>query len=403
MTRTKLENWIEGKEGLRPLTREGLEALQLARLCDLLSRERERGGFYKDVPERVGSLAELAVLPFTTAEDVAQRGGAMTLTSQSQVERVITGATSGTTGSAKRVFYTAGDCENTVGFFAAGISEMTARGDGVLIAMPFSGPNGLGDLIARAVERLGARPVRAGAGLSYGELNDLLAREKPVGYIGMPVPLLSLLRCVGQGSLRAALVSADACPPGVMESAEAILGSRLFPHFGMRETALGGAVTCPAHEGMHLRENHIIAEIVSPAGDALPLGDWGELTLTTIGMEAMPLLRYRTGDRARILPDPCPCGGVTRRIEVSGRLGGGAMAALDDALFPVAALTDYRAERARGGLHIEALTLSDCAPQLKAAAQAVCGEPVSVRERRPVPGDRAMYGGKRYILPDGAG
>lgn len=400
MNVTKLEKWISETERLHPLTHQALDALQLERLCGLLRRERARFGFYKDVPERIESLAELRRLPFTTAADLVSHGGAMTLTSQSRVERVITGVTSGTTGEAKRVFYTAADCENTVGFFAAGISEMTGAGGAVLIAMPFSGPNGLGDLISRAVESLGARPIRAGAGLTYGEIAEALEREKPDGYIGMPAPLLSLLRYVGPGSLRRALISADACPPGVTEAAERMLGTRLFPHYGSRETALGGAVTCPAHQGMHLRENHIIAEIVSPSGEVLSDGDWGELTLTTIGMEAMPLIRYRTGDRARILPGDCPCGGVTKRIEVTGRLGGGiSMAALDDALFRVPELIDCRAEISGAGLEIRALTLSDCAGALRSAAEAASGLAASVTERRPAPGDRSMYAGKRYILP----
>ena len=88
----------------------------------------------------------------------------------------------------------------------------------------------------------------------------MLGAERPEAYIGMPVPLLGLLRWMGApGSLRRALVSGDACPAGVVRELERLLGSRLFPHYGSREMCLGGAVTCPAHEGMHLRENHVIA------------------------------------------------------------------------------------------------------------------------------------------------
>ncbi len=71
---------------------------------------------------------------------------------------------------------------------------------------------------------------------------------------------------------------------------------------------MGGAVTCPAFEGMHLRENHILPEIIDENGKVLPDGEYGELVLTTIGADAMSLIRYRTGDYTRILPK-CPCGG----------------------------------------------------------------------------------------------
>ena len=152
MRKTRLENWIQEIEGLPQLTREALDALQLRRLNETLKRLHDRGRAY---PESVGSLKELEALPFTTAQMLADKPGAFLLSSQSEVSRVISGATSGTTGPAKRVFYTEKDTEHTVGFFAAGISEMLSAGEKCLIAFPFSGPFGLGDLIAKAVERLG--------------------------------------------------------------------------------------------------------------------------------------------------------------------------------------------------------------------------------------------------------
>ena len=71
---------------------------------------------------------------------------------------------------------------------------------------------------------------------------------------------------------------------------------------------------------MHLRENHVIAEIVDEEGRVLPEGEYGELVITTIGMEAMPLVRYRTGDMTRILPGPCPCGSHVLRLDHPHRI-----------------------------------------------------------------------------------
>ena len=136
MRRTNLENWIETTEALPKLTREGLEVLQLKRLNETLMKLKARGGFYKDYPERLDSLEELQTLPFTTAEDLSAHPGKFLLTSQSEVSRVISGATSGTTGPAKRVFYTETDTEHTTGFFASGISEMLGAGEKCFIAFP---------------------------------------------------------------------------------------------------------------------------------------------------------------------------------------------------------------------------------------------------------------------------
>ena len=230
MNRTKLDNWIAELEGLPNFTREALEALQLRRLNETLKRVRERGGFYKDYPEKLDSLADLRNLPFTRAEDLSACPGKFLLTSQSEVSRVISGATSGTTGPAKRVFYTEKDTEQTVGFFAAGISEMLAPGERCFIAFPFTGPFGLGDLIAQAVERLGGIPIKAGFGQSWGEMLALLEETRPETYIGFPVTLLSLIRLYGENfPICRALVSGDACPKGVMEELEKALGSKVYP------------------------------------------------------------------------------------------------------------------------------------------------------------------------------
>lgn len=372
MRRTRLENWICEVEGLSALDRETLEDIQLRRLNELLAREKARGGFYKGLPERLGSLAELRRLPFTTPEQLAENAPGLLLTSQAEVSRIISGATSGTTGPSKRIFYTERDIAHTVGFFSAGIGEFVSPGDTVCVAMPFSGPDGLGELICRAVEHLGARPVRMGAGRSLGEQAEMLDTERPEAYIGMPVPLLGLIRWMGSaGSLRRALVSGDACPEGVTRELEQLLGTQLFPHYGSREMCLGGAVTCPAHEGMHLRENHVIAEIVSPEGEPLPDGEFGELVITTVDMQAMPLIRYKTGDYTRFLAEPCPCGGVTRRLDTVRRARETPdIVDLDSALFALSGLIDYSARLDGGQLIVDAVG-TVTAEELEGAARAL--------------------------------
>ncbi len=400
MNRTKLENWICEIEALPELTREGLEALQLRRLNETLLRVKNRGGFYGNYPEKLEKLKDLRTLPFATEEMLSAAPGKFLTTSQSEVSRVISGATSGTTGPAKRVFYTARDTEHTVGFFAAGISEMLHPGEKCFIAFPFTGPFGLGDLIAQAVERLGAIPVKAGFGQTWAELCKLIQETKPETYIGFPVTLLSLVRMYGADfPIQRALVSGDACPAGVLMELEKALGTKLYPHYGSRECGLGGAVTCQAFEGMHLRENHIIPEIIDENGNVLPDGEYGELVITTIGMEAMPLIRYRTGDYTRILP-PCPCGGVTKRLDrVSRREGEISIEVLDSRLFRIGELVDYRASF-DGRLTIEARTQnSGLEEQISGVAQSLYPDYfVEVHAAPCRPTDRPMYLGKRHIV-----
>ena len=325
----------------------------------------------------------------------------MLLCSQSAVQRVLSDATSGTTGAAKRVFYTEADLENTVRLYMAGLGELIFPGSVTMICFPFSGPFGLGELIAEAITRLGARALKLGPSLSYGEYREILKRERPDSFVGMPIQLLSLLRVCGRGSLRRALVSGDACPDSVLHACEGLLGSRLFPHYGSREMGMAGAITCPAHAGMHLRENHVLAEIVNENGEPLPPGETGELVITTIGMEALPLIRYRTGDYTRALPGPCPCGSVTLRLDTIRRRPVGLdVPALDDALFALDGLVDCRYRLAGDTLVIDALTLvpldgEELAQRLHPLLN---GLSVSVRASRALPEDRCLYAGKRCLL-----
>lgn len=397
MEKTKLEQWICQTESLPELSREALDALQLRRLNETLQRLHDRLGDRCPYPDRLESLEQLQTLPFTTPEMLADHPGQFLLTSQSEISRVISGATSGTSGPAKRVFYTQADTENTVGFFAAGISEMLAPGERCLIGFPFTGSFGLGDLIAKAVESLGGHPIAAGNAWTWGSLMELVNQHQPQTFIGFPATLLGLGRMYGKRfPIQRALVSGDACPPGVMAALETMLGYPLFPHYGSRECGLGGAITCPAHQGMHIRENHIIPEIIDEKGNVLPDGAWGELVITTIGLQAMTLIRYRTGDFTRLLP-PCPCGGVTRRMDSASRKDT-RMEQLDSALFPLEGLVDY--EVLWDGtltLHIRA-----CAPveenTIRSAAETIFpNTPIRVQTEAIRCWDAPLYPGKRYL------
>ena len=398
---SRIDALIAEQEGLARVDRDTIEAIQLKRLNRLLAREKARGGFYRELPERIASLERLCDLPFTTEGDLARHAPSLLLCSQAQIRRVLSDATSGTTGAAKRVFYTEDDLENTVRLYMAGLGELIFPGGVTLICFPFSGPFGLGELIAEAIVRLGARPVKAGPFLSYGEYAALLERERPDTFVGMPAQLLSLLRFCGRGSLERALVSGDACPRRVIEGCEALLGSKLFPHYGSREMGMAGAICCAAHEGMHLRENHVVAEIVDGAGKVLPRGEWGELVVTTIGMEAMPLIRYRTGDCTRILPGRCPCGSETLRLDrIERKTEGLSAAALDELLFADESVIDCRYALRGGELCVEALTKgeSDAAALREKLSAAASPLRVSLSARAAADADTALFRGKRTLL-----
>ena len=394
MKLSRIDEMICRQENVSFLDRKTIEQIQLNKLNTLLAREKARAGFYAHMPEKLASLNELKNLPFTTEEDLAKNAGKLLLVSQSDIQRILSDATSGTTGLPKRVFYTLQDCRNTIELYKAGLGEFVFSGNKTMICMPFSGPYGLGELISTAIEELGATPLKIGVGLSFRQLHEILLKEQPDTFVGLPTHLHAMLTVLGPLSLKRALISGDACPISVTQQIEKILGNPLFPHYGSREMGMAGAITCSAHAGMHMRENHIIIEIIDEQGHPVPHGQYGELVITTIGMEAMPLIRYRTGDYTRILPGLCPCKSHTLRLDLLCRKGNfEKILGLDEILFSINGLVDYKAKEHSNCLKLTVLGTKkmDTARLHKAVPEA------SIDFRYVSPDDKPMYLGKRFL------
>jgi phenylacetate-CoA ligase len=123
-------------------------------------------------------------------------------------------------------------------------------------------------------------------------------------------------------SLRKAFVGAEAYTEETRLKIEQSLGVQVYNSYGLSEmNGPGVAFECTHQQGMHLWEDHFLLEIIHPDTlEPVPDGEPGELVLTTLYREAMPILRYRTRDLTRILPEPCPCGRTHRRISrIQGR------------------------------------------------------------------------------------
>jgi phenylacetate-CoA ligase len=170
----------------------------------------------------------------------------------------------------------------------------------------------------------------------------------------------------------------------------------VYQHYGMTETGLGGGVECAAMDGCHLREADLYVEVIDPeSGRRLPPGTVGEIVVTTLTREAMPLVRYRTGDLGRLMDAPCPCGSVLRRLQpVHGRLCRRvrlgpdlylSLADLDEALLPLPSVVGLAArlvrEAGRDRLRITVQTVPGDGPAdlPHRAEQALAGIPVLAR------------------------
>lgn len=325
---TPLDAWIAERIG-RPgqaVERASLDAYQREGLRRILAYVREKSPFYRDRLRHLPSdCVDLRSLPFSTAADIREFGQRMICLPQDEIERIITLPTSGTTGQPKRIYFSAQDQELTVDFFRVGMSTLAKAGDRVLVLFPAERPGSVGALLRIGLERLGCTVTCAGLTLPEAEILQL-AKAADVNIVaGAPAQILRLAavdefaRVLPVAQIRAVLSSSDVLYDSARDRIEQIWGCEVFDHFGMTETGLGGGVECGWHAGSHLREADMIFEVIDPlSGHPLPPGERGELVFTTLSRDAMPLIRYRTGDISRLLAQACRCGSQVMRLEQLG-------------------------------------------------------------------------------------
>ena len=369
--KSPLDLWIAAKIGVKgsPLTRHDLGRYQLQKLRETVTTAQSRSSFYgKHLGDTAGSeissLADLSRFPFTTADDLVRQSLQLLCVPQSEIDRVVTLASSGTTGEPKRVFFTADDQELAIDFFRHGVATMARPGDAMLILLPGERPGSVGQLLAIGLARFGIRPILHPAIHDTAATVELIAREQPQCLIGMPVQLLALARYASEIAgvsprPNSVVLVSDHVPDSIVRLLRQAWGCDVFEHYGMTEMGLGGGVDCEGHSGYHLREADLYFEIVDvETGAPVPDGETGEVVFTTLTRRGMPLIRYRTGDISRFLPGACPCGSVLRRLDrVRSRkssrvlVGDGheiTMAALDEVLFGLGRVIDFAAAVVHG-------------------------------------------------------
>lgn len=374
---TPLEGWISKRIGAngRNLSREHIQACQLDRLRLTVDWAKSRSPFYRERLASVSAqdltrLEDFAGFAFTTAEDIRREPLRFLCVSQSEVSRVVTLRTSGTTGEPKRVFFSAEDQERTIDFFHHGMSTLAGAGDRILILLPGSLPGSVGDLLAKGLERLGAAGIHHGFVREASETLDVMCRQRIDILVGLPAQVLRLARLSGgKAAPGSVLLSVDHVPDAVSKELGRIWDCEVYSHYGMTEMGFGGGVECGARNGYHLREADLYFEIVDPVTGRPALeGEPGEVVFTTLTRRAMPLIRYRTGDVGRFVTEKCPCGTVLKTMaRIRHRLQsirpmaqGGflSMADLDEAVFSVENVLDFSAlltgEQGQERLRIEA-------------------------------------------------
>jgi phenylacetate-CoA ligase len=311
------------------LPRPKLEALQLSQLRNTVERVAAKVPFYqqrlKDAgvqPEQIKSLDDIRRLPFTTGADLrAVYPNGMLAVGPEEPVRLHT--SSGTTGKPKALFFTKNDVDNAATLIARSLVMTGITRRDVFQNMMSYGLFTGGLVMHYGAEKAGCLVIPAGPGTSERQLMLMQDFGTTAVHI-LPSYALYFGGFLEQKGidprrdlkLRKAFVGAEPHTEETRRRIEAIYGIDVYNSYGLTEmNGPGVAFECEHKAGMHLWEDNYILEVINPAtGETLPDGEQGELVLTTLKREAMPILRYRTRDITSVFTEPCPCGRTHRRL-----------------------------------------------------------------------------------------
>lgn len=316
------------QKDIETMPRADIEKMQLERLQRLVKYCYDNVPFYHKrlseagvCPEKIKTLSDIQYIPYTTKADMRDNYPyGLFAVPQSKIVRMH--ASSGTTGKPTVVGYTANDLDHWSDCvarlaMAAGADENTivqiCFGYGL-----FTGALGL----HYGLEKIGATVVPSSSGNTEKQImlmqdfgtNALVATPSYAQYIG---ELAREKGVLDKLQLKLGLFGSEGCTIEMRNAIEKTLNLFATDNYGMSElNGPGVSGECRERCGMHINEDHYYAEIIDPAtGDVLPRGSEGELVVTTLTKEGMPVLRYRTKDITKIDYEPCACGRTFARMD----------------------------------------------------------------------------------------
>ena len=324
MYRRPLPDW--NSEYLDPeletMSREQIEALQVERLKATVKQCMNNPVYKKRLeeagvtPENIASVDDIRRIPFTTKQDLRDTYP-FGLASVPLTECVRLHSSSGTTGNPTVILHTQKDLDEWANQVARNLWMVGLRPDDVFQNSSGYGmfTGGLG--FQYGAERLGMLTIPAAAGNSLRQIK-FMTDFGTTAVHAVPSYVTRLYEVMQEQGidprkdtkLKVLAIGAEPHSEEQRQRIEQMMGVKAYNSFGMSEMCGPGVgFECKEQNGLHFWEDYYIVEIVDPETlEPVPDGEIGELVLTSINREAMPLLRYRTRDLTRVLGRTCPCG-----------------------------------------------------------------------------------------------
>ena len=352
---------------------------KLWQLKKTVRRVRTKSPFYRRLFEKAGvteddlhSLEDIAKLPFTFPADLAGTSYSLLCTSQGEVEKPVTFYSSGSTGTKKRIFFSMADIQKILDFLPRGMNTVIGRDEArVLVFLQNSQGRGIGSILAKSLVDFGMQGWTADLQDSTDDILRATVEHKINVWFGDAITIYRATRVLEkQADLRSLgmqciFITMSNIPQSMIDYLHSAWGCRVSTHYGLTESGWGLAVDCDVCPGYHYDELDHIVEVVDPeTGGPVPEGQEGEVVLTNISRDCMPLIRYRTGDIATLTRSVCgshlmTLGHIRRRKEGATEYNGHYIypALFDEVLFSTDGLLDYRIflEGGRISLEVEVL------------------------------------------------
>jgi phenylacetate-CoA ligase len=311
---------------IETMKRSDLQDLQMRRLKDTVKRAYDNVPFYhqkmKDLgmtPSDLAGLEDARALPDTRKGDLRENYPfGLFAVPESEIVRVH--ASSGTTGKPTVVGYTARDIETWSDMVARDLVMVGCRREDVFQNAVNYGffTGGLG--IHYGIERMGAMAVPSGTGDTKRQIEIMIdfgvtALHCTPSYALYLAETVTEMGVVGDLHLRIGCFGAEPWSDRARIELEEMLGIKAYDSYGLSEMfGPGVAFECQEQDGLHIWEDHFLVEVLDPEGEACAPGERGELVLTSLTKEAMPLIRYHTGDVTYMMEGDCPCGRSSVRL-----------------------------------------------------------------------------------------
>lgn len=304
---------------LETLSIDCIKQEQLKKINNMLSYIQQSSYYQNKYPTEVSSFDDFEKLPLISKQTL-QQNFPYGLLSCTQEKIVRFNASSGTFGIPTLSYCTQNDLDDlakneAIHFSRAGVSDKN-----IIQCMMGFNLFTAGWCCYQGALQLGAAIIPSGPGNTQRQI-DLLKQLKADYIFSTPGYLQHLLEFISaqeivQMNVQKAITGGEVLTHEFQKLAKEQYGIEVFNFYGMTEFAGHIASECEYHQGLHINEDYFYVEIIDPkTGKTISDGEYGEVVVTNLKREAMPLIRYRTGDIAKIIPEKCSCGRTHRRLE----------------------------------------------------------------------------------------